>query len=171
MRSKLLTTLIDTLRRPHIPSTTSSPLLHSPPLHNPPPPSLQPTLLNRTFTTTPHPHKKGNNKQESKHTTLHNPSKPPPPNAFDFTDYSASIARAHSTLKSDLATIKAGGLSPETVENVRVQLVKGEKKDANATVKVGDVASVLVRGRNVCVLVGEKDVCTTSSPFPHCPLT
>lgn len=171
MRPKLLTTLIDTLRRPHtplpLPSTTSSPIFRR---ATPPTPPLQPTLLNHTFTTTPHPLKKGH-KQESKHTTLHNPSKPPPPNAFEFTDYSASIARAHSTLKSDLAAIKAGGLSPETVENVRVQLVKGEKKDANTTVKVGDVASVLVRGRNVCVLVGEKDVCTTSSPLPHCPLT
>ena len=64
------------------------------------------------------------------------------------------MSRAHERLKNDLSKIKAGGKDPEVIENVRVRLSKAEKE----TVKLGDVASVVPRGRNVAVLVGEKDV-------------
>lgn len=55
--------------------------------------------------------------------------------------------------------MKAGGRNPEGIENVRVKLDKGSRE----SVKLGDVASVVFRGRNVGVLVGEKDV--SSYPF------
>ncbi len=64
------------------------------------------------------------------------------------------MSRAHERLKNDLSKIKAGGKDPEVIEDVRVRLTKGEKE----TVKLADVASVVPRGRNVAVLVGEKDV-------------
>lgn len=54
-----------------------------------------------------------------------------------------------------MGKIRAGGLGPEAVEDVRVSLGKGRGEK----VRVGDVASVVVRGRNVGVLVGEKEVC------------
>ena len=59
-------------------------------------------------------------------------------------------------MKSELAKIKAGGRNPESIENVRVKLNK--EKGSKETVKLGDLASVVPRGRNVGVLVGEKDV-------------
>lgn len=161
MRSKLLTTLIDTLPRPHTPlhlrSTTSPTCTH---LHNLSP-LLQPTHSHRTFTTTPHPHKKGG-KQDSKRTVPSNAQKPSSSkDPFDFADYTTAIARTTTTLKTDLASIKPGGLNPNAIETIRVNLVKGEKHP-HTTVKIGDVASVIVRGRNVAVVVGEKDVRTTS---------
>lgn len=44
------------------------------------------------------------------------------------------------------------------VEGVRVRLNKGEGGKEREMVRLGDVASVVPRGRNVAVLVGEKDV-------------
>lgn len=73
---------------------------------------------------------------------------------FDHSDYKAAIKRAHEHLKSELAKIKAGGRSAESIEGVKVRLVKEGKE----TVPLRDVASVVPRGRNVAVLVGEKDV-------------
>ena len=71
------------------------------------------------------------------------------------------MSRAHERLKHDLSKIKAGGKDPEVIENVRVRLNKAEKE----TVKLGDVASVVPRGRNVAVLVGEKDVSISFAAF------
>lgn len=50
--------------------------------------------------------------------------------------------------------MKAGPRNPEGVEGVRVKLEKGGRE----SVRVGDVASVVFRGRSVGVLVGERDV-------------
>lgn len=48
------------------------------------------------------------------------------------------------------------------VENVRVRLGKGEggkeKEREKGMVRLGELASVVLRGRNVAILVGEKDV-------------
>lgn len=93
-------------------------------------------------------------KQESKRTVETNAQKTEGLDAFDFSDYNAAIARAHEDLKSELAKVKAGGRNAEGIENVRVKLEKGSRD----SVKLGDVASVVFRGRNVGVLVGEKDV-------------
>lgn len=73
-----------------------------------------------------------------------------------------------------MVKIKAGGRNAEEIEGLRVVLGngagkgsgdgkgKGEKGkgkgDRGESVKLGDVASVVARGRNVGVLVGEKDV-------------
>ena len=92
---------------------------------------------------------------------------------FDFVGYDAAIAHAHEALKDELARIRAGGRDLEGIEGVRVALGKGNvsgKGEANGglngggsgkeeVVRVRDVASVVARGRNVGVLVGEKEVC------------
>lgn len=103
--------------------------------------------------------------------------------AFDFTDYKAAIERAHEHLRGQLGTIRAAGGgggrrgSAEEIEGARVWLggggsgggkgksggrgkkeEEGEEGEEARVVKLGDVASVVARGRNVGVLVGEKKV-------------
>lgn len=96
--------------------------------------------------------------------------------AFDFTDYKAAIERAHEHLRGQLGTIRASGGgggrrgSAEEIEGARVWLggkgggrgkkkeEEGEEGEEARVVKLGDVASVVARGRNVGVLVGEKKV-------------
>ena len=111
--------------------------------------------------------------------------------AFDFSDYTAAVARAHEHLKAELSKIKAGGRNAGEIEGLRV--VFGKKKEDGGggekgggggkgkgkgraeleSVKLGDVASVVARGRNIGVLVGEKDVrsvafsCPTVTNIPH----
>ena len=59
--------------------------------------------------------------------------------------------------------MKAGGAGrdPESIENIRVRLAKDGKGDS---VKLGDAASVVPRGKNVLVIVGEKDVSSMELP-------
>ena len=197
MRAKLPTTLIPTLRPPHLNHLPSRTLLSLP--HRPnapkPPSSTTTTTTTRTLTSTTPLRKKGG-KQDSKRTVPLNASKAQSNSpsssssspsgavdAFDFSDYSAAIKRAHEHLGSELAKIKAGGRSAEEIEGVRVVLGgktvdgaadrdgkgKGKRdragggKERAPSVKLGDVANLVARGRNVGVLVGEKDV---RSPFP-----
>ena len=165
MRLKLPTALTDSVLRPYVSPvlpcslsqacsrchilllSTNQPLPHRPHPH-------------RTLTTTPLLSKKGG-KQESKRTVPLNAEKTKGLDPFDFSDLEAAVSRAHERLKHDLSSIKAGGKDPEVIENVRVRLTKGEKQ----TVKLGDVASVVPRGRNVAVLVGEKDVSISFAAF------
>ena len=116
----------------------------------------------RAFSTTLRTHKKASRggKQESKRSPEHHAQKASGSDPLDFADYNTAIARAHQGLKDELAKIKAGGKNTEGIENVRVKLDKNSKE----VVKLGEVASVILRGRNIAVLVGEKDV----SIFPNC---
>ncbi|KAL9077813.1 MAG: hypothetical protein Q9161_000185 [Pseudevernia consocians] len=190
MRAKLCTNLTTALslslspsRSCHLPLLTN---LTLPPRHlKGPKPS--PT---RTLTTTSSLRKKGG-KQDSKRTVSLNASKAQSQShssavdAFDFSEYSAAIKRAHEHLRSELAKIKAGGRNTEEIEGLRVVLGKkgdgdgggdvgkgkGEKlggggggggggkgkAERQESVKLGDVANVVARGRNVGVMVGEKD--------------
>ena len=106
---------------------------------------------------------------------------------FDFTEYETTIAQAHETLKAALAKVSVVALDAETVEALRVNIgdaksgdnggakgggkgparrrgeAAGEKMGSgggHGTVTVGDVASVMKRGRNIVVMVGEKEVCS-----------
>lgn len=114
--------------------------------------------------------------------------------AFDFADYTAAIERAHGHLRSELARVRAGGRSAEEIEGLRLVVgkgggvkgdggkgkgekereggAKGKAKAERESVKLGDVASVVARGRNVGVMVGEKDVrfCFCFSIIPPPPL-
>ena len=67
------------------------------------------------------------------------------------------IAQAIERLKSDLSKLRAGGrFNPEVVENLRVQ----PDKSSNQTVRLSDLAQVIPKGRQVQIIVGEKDVRT-----------
>lgn len=178
MRAKLPTKIICTLPRPrpNHPSSRVSPHQHRPSNS----PSTQTTPRARTLSTTPPLIRQGGANQAPKRATA--PSKAHTQaavDAFDFSDYAATIARVHEQLKADLAKIKAGGRNVEDIEGLRVVLRKGEgdargdrkgkgkekeKGHRGESVKLGDVASVVARGRNVGVLVGEKDVRLDSPP-------
>lgn len=102
------------------------------------------------------------------------------------------IKRAHERLKAELARVKAGGRNAEGIEGLKVVVGKkgsgeergggGRKKgkgggeadggggSSSGSVKMGDVASVVARGRNVGVLVGEKEVCFCVLCFAFCVL-
>ena len=77
---------------------------------------------------------------------------------FDFSDYEDAISKAHGHLKSEVSKIKAGGRDVEGIEGIRVNLGKGNQKGKGNVVRVGDLASVVARGRNVVIMVAEKDV-------------
>jgi ribosome recycling factor len=55
-----------------------------------------------------------------------------------------------------LQKLRTGGrLNPETIEQLRVNLVKGK----NETVRLSEVAQVVPKGgRSVAIIVGEEDV-------------
>lgn len=166
MRAKLPSTLFTTLSQPH--HTPSYLRIVLPPSRIPHPPLPQ-FAPHRTLTTTA-PRFKRVGKKKSKRTVPFNVTKAGgnDASAFDFSDYEARIARAHSVLKSELAGIKAGGSGrdAEAIEGLRVQLVKAGNGSSGKreTVALGDVASVVSRGRNVGVIVGERDVCFPLSP-------
>lgn len=74
---------------------------------------------------------------------------------YDFADLEGDIAQAIERLKNDLSKLRAGGrFNPEVVENLRVQPDKG----SNQMVRLSDVAQVIPKGRQVQIMVGEKDV-------------
>ena len=87
-----------------------------------------------------------------------------PEDPFDFTDYEASIEKIHERLKSDLSKIKAGGRDPEAIENIRLNVKSGVAGQPNTQAKIGDLASVMQRGRNIVIMVAEKEVCIVLSP-------
>lgn len=178
MRPKSLTTLIKNLSHPRpilLHHQTPLPHFHHRLFLSPNPP--QPPSHHRTLTTTPPLLKKGG-KQNSKRTVPLNAEKTAHIDPFDFSDYEAAIKRAQEQLQSELSRIRAGGLDPDAVEGLRVRLGGGKDggggkegsgkrgKDGGSggeVVRLRDVASVVVRGRNMGVLVGEKEVC------PHPP--
>ena len=68
----------------------------------------------------------------------------------------AEIQKAIERLRADLSKLRTGGrFNPDVLEALRVQLGKGG--DAQ-TVRLGDVAQVVPKGRTVQVMVGEQDV-------------
>ena len=63
-------------------------------------------------------------------------------------------------MRDDLSKLRAGGrFNPEVLEDLRVQPDKNNKQ----TVKLSDLAQVILKGRTVQILVGEKDVDPYSS--------
>ncbi|KAL6715985.1 hypothetical protein ACLMJK_006947 [Lecanora helva] len=152
--------------------------------------SNPPLPHHRPLTTTPHPPSKSKHtgKPSSKRTVPLNASKTQDLDPFDFTDYEAAVTQAQERLKTELARVKAGGRDLESIEGIRVRL-RGEKggkgdgggggkgeKGKGEVVTVGDVASVVRRGRNIAVIAGEKDLLpplhtALSSPQSHTPLS
>ncbi len=115
-----------------------------------------PRVSRRTFTASPSFLKKGgkeNNKRNVEVAAAATVDVDP----FDFSQLEAGIQKAIDKLKDELSKLRAGGrFNPETLEALRVQLVKGSKE----TVKLGELAQIVPKGgRAVIVMVGEKDVC------------
>ncbi|TKA77030.1 hypothetical protein B0A49_02313 [Cryomyces minteri] len=85
------------------------------------------------------------------------PSSSAPPAAddpFDFSVLEADIVKVHERLQHELKKLRSGGrFNPEVLEALRVHLVKGGKE----SVRLGDVAQVIPKGRVVQLIVGEKD--------------
>jgi len=118
--------------------------------------------------------KKGGGKQEQKRTVEINSAKSAgSDDAHDFSGFQHEIDKATDYLKSELSKLRAGGLDLEAIEALRVNLGTsdrakggGSKKDGprsggkgkSDTVKLGDVAQVVPRGRIVVIMVGEKEV-------------
>lgn len=75
---------------------------------------------------------------------------------FDFSTLNEGVSKAQEKLKDDLSKLRTGGrFNPEVLENLRVHLVKDDKKSE----RLGDLAQVLPKGgRSLMILVGEKEV-------------
>lgn len=119
----------------------------------------------RAFTTGALLQKKGNKaarseaRSDDSASATSNTSSAASDDPFDFSELEAGITKAHEKLKDDLSKLRAGGrFNPELVENLRVSLVNKDKDSGKQSVRLGDVAQVVPRGRVLGVMVGEKDV-------------
>lgn len=128
----------------------------------------------RRLSSTPPRRKKGGGNQEQKRTVEINSAKSAGrDDPHDFSGFRHEIDKATDYLKSELSKLRPGGLDLEAIEALRVSLStsgggKGgsSKKDGarsggkgkSDTVKLGDVAQVVPRGRIVVIMIGEKEV-------------
>lgn len=77
--------------------------------------------------------------------------------AYDVSGLEAQILKAIEKLTHDLSQLRGGGkLNPEVVESLKVQL--GTAHEGKETVKLGDIAQVVPRGRMMNVVCGEESV-------------
>jgi ribosome recycling factor len=79
------------------------------------------------------------------------------------------ILKAIEKLTHDLAQLRGGGkLNPDIVENLKVQLgTSGKDKHGKESVKLGDIAQVVPRGRMFQVICGDAEVRTHYSDFAY----
>lgn len=133
-----------------------------------------PYVTLRGFSSTTILLKKGGGKQEQKRTVDINSAKTAGrDDAHDFSNFRHEIDKATNFLKGELSRLRAGGLDLQAIEALNVNLGTsggggggGPKKDGSRsggkvrvdTVKLGDVAQVVPRGRIVVLMVGEKEV-------------
>jgi hypothetical protein len=77
--------------------------------------------------------------------------------AYDVSGLEAQILKAIEKLTHDLSQLRGGGkLNPEVVESLKVQL--GTTSQGKETVRLGDIAQVVPRGRILNVVCGEEAV-------------
>ncbi|MCJ1426828.1 hypothetical protein MMC29_004731, partial [Sticta canariensis] len=72
---------------------------------------------------------------------------------FDLSGLEASVEGALDSLKKQITAVRKGGRDATAIEELQVSLTKSGAK----TVKLGDVAQVVPRGRVLAVMVGEKE--------------
>ena len=157
---------------PSSPNLTTARPSHLPP----PPPTTKP------FTTSPLALKKQGGKRASKNTVGINAAKTASDNA-DPTDFSAletQIATIEETLRAEVRNIRPGGVNIEAVEEAKVRLkvrdgtvgqgrrvlqgrVKGPMRVGGGggpreIVKLKELCQVVLRGRMLILMVGEKEV-------------
>ncbi|KAF2874570.1 ribosome recycling factor domain-containing protein [Massariosphaeria phaeospora] len=93
--------------------------------------------------------------------------------AFDVSGLEAQVLKAIEKLTHSLSQLRAGGrLNPDILEGLRVHLGNaGKDGDGKETVKLGDIAQVVPRGRVLQVMCGEADhmkaVSTAIAASPH----
>jgi ribosome recycling factor len=81
----------------------------------------------------------------------------PTDEAYDVSGLEAQILKAIEKLTHELSQLRGGGkLNPDIVESLKVQL--GTAKEGKETVKLGDIAQVIPRGRVFNVVCGEEAV-------------
>ncbi|KAI0583833.1 ribosome recycling factor [Pyrenophora tritici-repentis] len=90
--------------------------------------------------------------------------------AYDVSELEASILKALEKLTHDLSQLRSGGkLNPEIVESLKVQL--GTASHGKESVRLGDIAQVVPRGRVLNVICGEeahvKPITTAIAASPH----
>jgi len=129
------------------------------------PRALRPaTCSNHLFSTSPFLSKKGGKHNREQAQTEPRPTAQggepiaptPVDDAFDFSGLESSILKALEKLTHDLSQLRAGGrFNPDLLEALRVQLDKTNPQD---TIRLSDVAQVVPRGRNISVIVHDKEV-------------
>jgi ribosome recycling factor len=76
---------------------------------------------------------------------------------YDMAELESSILKAIEKLTHDLAQLRSGGrLNPDIVESLKVQL--GTAGHGKETVRLGDIAQVVPRGRVLNVICGDDAV-------------
>ena len=76
---------------------------------------------------------------------------------YDMAELESSILKAIEKLTHDLAQLRSGGrLNPDIVESLKVQL--GTAGQGKETVRLGDIAQVVPRGRVLNVICGDDTV-------------
>ncbi|KAF2401049.1 ribosome recycling factor [Trichodelitschia bisporula] len=75
-------------------------------------------------------------------------------NAFDFSTLESRMLRAIETFTHELSKLRAGGrMNTESIEDLKVVITKGEK----ATLRIGELAQVVPKGRVMTVIVADAD--------------
>ncbi|KAF1952523.1 ribosome recycling factor [Byssothecium circinans] len=93
--------------------------------------------------------------------------------AFDLSNLESQILKAIEKLTHDLSQLRSGGrLNPEVVESLKVQLgIAGKEGTGKETVRLGDIAQVVPRGRVINVICGEaehiKPISSAIASSPH----
>lgn len=92
---------------------------------------------------------------------------PPTPKeeAYDVSGLEKEVLKAIEELTHKLSQLRSGGrLNPEVVEGLKVHLgIAGKDGDGKETVRLGDIAQVVPRGRMLNVICGEAEVCQLMS--------
>jgi ribosome recycling factor len=84
----------------------------------------------------------------------------PTDEAYDISGLEARILRALEKLTHDLSQLRGGGrMNPDIVESLKVQL--GTAGHGKESVRLGDIAQVVPRGRVLNVICGEEAVRTS----------
>ncbi|KAH9864237.1 hypothetical protein J1614_010171 [Plenodomus biglobosus] len=94
----------------------------------------------------------------------------PTDEAYDVSGLEMQILKAIEKLTHDLSQLRSGGkMNPEIVEALKVQL--GTASEGKETVRLGDIAQVVPRGRVLNIVCGEeshiKPISSAISSSPH----
>jgi ribosome recycling factor len=125
-------------------------------------------LLNtpRTFTTSSSLLKKGGKANKAHARSDSSPpvtdlsGSTPTDEAYDMSGLESQTLKAIERLTHDLSQLRSGGrLNPDVVESLKVSL--GTAREGKETVRLGDIAQVVPKGRVLHVMCGEQEV-----PYP-----